>query len=403
LLRLRINYQITQLSNPMARIYLDARAVFGPSGLNRYCEGLIPQLAAQAPFHELIVIRLERAPGPPYTGAANVREVRVSGVTGTLPLLLSRRSLARVFAEHGPPDLLHALFHVVPFGIRAVRPAPTRVVVTLHDLIWVDYPRQVEPTLLHAWWRRRLGSAAIRYALAIADHVLCNSETTRRSAERWVDRQRTSVAYHGVAEPFFAPPPSEPPIATPPIIAAFGVAKPYKNVACLVRAFATIAAARPDVQLLLIGGDGGARDLIGRLGVADRVRITRSVGDTELRTLVRGASVFVVPSLVEGFGMPVLEAMALGTPVVISDTPALREVAGAAALAFDARQPASLAAALTKMLDGEGLSSRMSAAGRERARQFDWAKTAEQTLAVYGRLLRSGGGGSAVSVSTLAM
>jgi glycosyltransferase involved in cell wall biosynthesis len=386
----------------LARIYLDARAVFGPSGLNRYCEGLIPQLAAQAPFHELIVIRLEGAPGGPYAAAANVREVRVPGVTGTLPQLLSREALARVFAEHGPPDLLHALFHVVPFGIRAVRAAPPRIVVTLHDLIWVDYPRLVEPTLLHAWWRRRLGTIAIRHTLDTADHVLCNSEATRRSAERWIDRERTSVAYHGVAEPFFAGTAREP--AAPPYdIAAFGVAKPYKNVPCLVRAFALIAAARPDVRLLLVGGDGGARDLIERHGLADRVRITGPLADTELRAAIRAAAVFVVPSLVEGFGLPALEAMALGTPVVVSDTPALREVAADAALAFDPHQPASLAAVLTRVLDEEGLSSRMSAAGRQRARQFDWARTAEQTLAVYDSVLPARRGGSAVSVSTLRM
>jgi glycosyltransferase involved in cell wall biosynthesis len=369
----------------VSRIYLDARAVSGPSGLNRYCEGLIPQLAAQAPFHELIVVRLERAPGPPYAAAPNVREVRVPGVTGTLPLLASRRTLARVFAEHGPPDLLHSLFHLVPFGIRAVRQAPPRIVVTLHDLIWVDYARQVEPTLLHAWWRRRLGSTAIRYALATADHVLCNSEATRGAAQRWVERERTSVVYHGVAEPFFAMaggPREEAPLS----IAAFGVAKPYKNVACVVRAFARIAPARPALQLLLVGGDGGVRDLIAHLGLADRVRITGPVDDTELRTLIRGAAVFVLPSLVEGFGLPVLEAMALGTPVVVSDVAALREIAGDAALAFDPREPASLAAALNNVLDQERLSSRMSAAGKLRARQFDWARTAEQTLAIYERV-----------------
>jgi glycosyltransferase involved in cell wall biosynthesis len=375
------------------RIYLDARAVFGPSGLNRYCEGLIPQLAAQAPFHELIVVRLERAPGGPYAAAANVREVRVPGVTGTLPLLLSRRTLARVFAEHGPPDLLHALFHVVPFGIRSVRAAPPRIVVTLHDLIWVDYARQVEPTRLHAWWRRRLGSTAIRYALDSADHVLCDSEATRRSAERWIDQERASVAYPGVAEPFFALTPCQPP-TVPRVIGAFGVTKPYKNVRCLVRAFALIAAGRPDVQLLLIGGDGGARDLIDRHGLAGRVRITGPLADAELRLLIQGAAVFVVPSLVEGFGLPALEAMALGTPVVVSETPALREVAGDAAIGFDPHQPASLAAALTKVLDDEGLSSRMSAAGRQRARQFHWARTAEQTLAIYDRIT------PAVSIST---
>jgi len=387
------------------RIYLDARAVYGPSGLHRYCEGLIPQLAAQAPFHELIVVRLERAPGGPYAAAPNVREVRVPGVTGTLPLLLSRRTLARVFTEHGPPDLLHALFHVVPFGIRTVRAAPPRIVVTLHDLIWIDYARLVEPTRLHAWWRRRLGTTAIRHALDTADHVLCNSEATRQSAERWIDRERTSVAYHGVAEPFFAPAPRKPP-AAPLTIAAFGVAKPYKNVACLVRAFALIAAARPDVQLLLIGGDGGARDLIDRHGLADRVRISGPLADTELRGSIRDAAVFVVPSRVEGFGLPVLEAMALGTPAVVSDTPALREVAGDAAIAFDPLEPASLAAVLTRVLDEEGLSNRMSAAGRLRARQFDWTRTAEQTLAVYARVLSARpetGPNPAVSVSTLRM
>jgi glycosyltransferase involved in cell wall biosynthesis len=371
----------------MARIYLDARAVFGPSGLNRYCEGLIPQLAAQAPFHQLIVIRLERAPGPAFAAAANVREVRVPGVTGTLPLLLSRRTLARVFAEHGAPDLLHSLFHVVPFGVRAVHGGRPPIVVTLHDLIWVDYSRQVEPTRLHAWWRRRLGSTAIRHALASADHVLCNSDATRRSADRWIARERTSVVYHGVAEPFFAVPAGGRRAGAPAVIAAFGVAKRYKNVECLVRAFALIAEARPALQLLLIGGDGGTRDLSARLGVADRVRITGPLADTELRTSIRDAAVFVVPSLVEGFGLPVLEAMALGTPVVASDIPALREVAGDAALTFNPHQPESLAAALINVLDDDRLGSRMSTAGRARARQFDWGRTAEQTLAAYERIL----------------
>src|SRR5205085_12463656 len=104
------------------------------------------------------------------------------------------------------PDLLHSLFHVVPFGIRAVRESPPRIIVTLHDLIWVDYAREVEPTIVHAWWRRRLGTAAIRYALGIADHVLCNSEATRRSAGRWLPPSRATVIYHGVGEEFFGAP-----------------------------------------------------------------------------------------------------------------------------------------------------------------------------------------------------
>src|SRR5207237_5757291 len=159
----------------------------------------------------------------------------------------------------------------------------------------------------------------------------------------------------------------------PPSIVAFGVAKRYKNVGCLVRAFALISSEHPAARLLLIGGDGGARDLIDRLGLAERVIITGAVADAHLRTMIRDAAVFVVPSLVEGFGLPVLEAMALGTPVVVSDTPALREVAGDAALAFDPREPRSLASALNRLLVDEPLRDKLRTAGTARARQFDWA------------------------------
>jgi glycosyltransferase involved in cell wall biosynthesis len=129
------------------------------------------------------------------------------------------------------------------------------------------------------------------------------------------------------------------------------------------------------------------RRLASRLGVLERVRFCGSAYGAELVQLLHGAIALIFPSLVEGFGLPVLEAMALGTPVVVSDVPALREVAGDAALVFDPYRPESLAAALTSVLDDERLGSRMSAAGRARARQFAWARTAEQTLAAYERVL----------------
>jgi glycosyltransferase involved in cell wall biosynthesis len=372
----------------MARIYLDARAVLGPSGLNRYCEGLIPELARQAPFHQFIVVRLERAGARAFSAAPNVREVAVPGVTGTLPLLLSRARLARVFRLNGLPDLLHSIFHVVPFGIRRSRAGPRRIVVTLHDLIWIDYARQVEPSIVHAWWRRRLGSTAIEHALRVADHVLCNSEATRRSAERWLPPGRATVVYHGVGQEFFAAQTDDPSDPHPPYVAAFGIAKPYKNVPCLVHAFAAIAAERPTLRLVLLGGDGGAAGDIARLGLGGRVTVAAPVADRQMRALVAGAAAFVVPSLVEGFGLPVLEAMALGAPVIVSDTPALREIAGGAAVTFDPLQPSSLAAALRSVLDDPALSARLREQGAAHARQFEWRRTAEQTLAVYDLLLQ---------------
>ena len=305
----------------MARICLDARAVLGPSGLNRYCEGLIPELASQAPFHEFVVVRLRRGESRPYSSAQNVRELFVDGVTGTLPLLASRRRLAGVFERTGVPDLFHALFHVIPFGIRNLRHPPATVVVTLHDLIWVDHPRLVEPTPVHAWWRRRLGSTAIRHALQTADHVVCNSCATLHAAARWIAADHCSVVYHGVGDEFFAPDIDDgEAIVNGPYIAAFGVAKAYKNISCLVRAFASIADAHADLRLVLLGGDGGARADIDRLHIGDRVVVLPLLTDQELRAAMRHAIVFVVPSLVEGFGLPAIEAMALGVPLIVSDT-----------------------------------------------------------------------------------
>jgi glycosyltransferase involved in cell wall biosynthesis len=371
----------------VARIYLDARAVLGPSGLNRYCQGLIPELAAQAPSHQFIVIRLRRAAGTPYCSAPNVDEVFVDGVTGTLPLLLSRGRLGRIFRRTGAPDLLHALFHVVPFGVRTLPDHPKRIVVTLHDLIWVDHAREVEPTAVHAWWRQRLGSTAIRYALRTADHVVCNSEATRRAAERWIAPARCTVVYHGVGREFFARDGDNgAPNDRAPYVAAFGVPKAYKNIACLVRAFALLAGERPDLGLVLLAGDGGARADINRLGLADRVTVYGPLTDPQLRAVVQHAAVFVVPSLVEGFGLPAIEAMALGTPLIVSDTPALREVAGDAAIMFDPLKPPSLAVAIAKMLDDRQLRIDVTARARVRAGQFRWSRCAQQTLAVYAAL-----------------
>jgi glycosyltransferase involved in cell wall biosynthesis len=104
---------------------------------------------------------------------------------------------------------------------------------------------------------------------------------------------------------------------------------------------------------------------------------------------MRDAAIFVVPSLVEGFGLPALEAMALGTPLIVSDTPALREVTGDAALAFDPFSDAALASAIATLLDDDGLRAELAARGRRRARAFEWSRCAEQTLAVYDRVLQT--------------
>jgi glycosyltransferase involved in cell wall biosynthesis len=376
----------------MARIYLDARAPSGGmSGVDRYCRDLIPELAAQAPQHEFTVIRSRDASEPRLSLLGNLREVAIGGGRGALPLLMSRPQLRGLFRAIGPPDVYHSLFHLLPFGVRRGRTAPKRVVVTLHDLIWIDYARQVERTALAAAWRRRLALTAIPYALRAADHIICNSEATARSADRWVRRDRCTAIHMGVSQEFFA-------LRTGsetddgckperPYIAAFGVPKAYKNIRCLVQAFATLAQTWPAPRLVLIGGNGNAGRDIQRAGLSERVIVLRDVRDPELRDVIRRAEVLVVPSIVEGFGLPVAEAMALGTPVVVSNTPALCEVAGNAAQAFEASNPTELAELLTKVLGDERLRAEMAARGRLRSSQFTWAHAAKRTLAVYENLL----------------
>jgi len=196
-----------------------------------------------------------------------------------------------------------------------------------------------------------------------------------------------------------------------PYVLAIGNTKPHKDLTTLLRALAQMAPARPDLRLLLVGAEPPGYLGAPRAGappgaapaappgvpprvplgvppgvppeVRARVVFTGRVTDTELRTLYAGASAFVFPSRYEGFGLPPLEAMALGVPVVCADAASLPEVVGDAALLFPPGDAAALAAALSRVLDDPALRERLSQAGRERATQFTWQRTAAATVAAY--------------------
>jgi glycosyltransferase involved in cell wall biosynthesis len=379
----------------MARIYLDARPLSSPfSGFGRYCRELIPELVAQAPGHEFVVIRSGQKDGNgPFPGSDGLRELVLRG-RGTGSLLASTPRLRLLFRRYGIPDLYHSLFHLLPLGLRRGATAPAHVIVTLHDLIWIDYSRQTERTRLAAVWRRHLGSMAIRYALQRADHVICDSEATLREAGRWISRTNCTPIHLGVAPEFFvdsdASDRNDTRQAGAPYVAAFGVPKAYKNIGCLVRAFSVLVRDWPTTRLVLIAGDGGARREIERCGLEPSVSVISSPTDAQIRDVIRHAEALVVPSLAEGFGLPVLEAMALGTPVVVSRAPALLEVAGDAALVFDTTNPADLAAVLARLLADGALRAELARRGIERAREFTWRRTAAATLAAYDRVLEYG-------------
>ena len=164
--------------------------------------------------------------------------------------------------------------------------------------------------------------------------------------------------------------------------------QPHKNLASIIRALVELD---PNVQLVLAGApaphERELEALARELGVSDRVRFVDWVSDADLQGLYRGARAFVLPSFIEGFGLPVLEAMCVGTPVACSERSALKEVAGDAALLFDPGDQRAVTDAVRRVLGDDQLRRRLTAAGRERVREFTWQRTAELTLASYRRAM----------------
>lgn len=378
----------------MARIYLDARNITAtPAGVARYALSLVPELVRQAPQHEFIVVRHTSNRTPIEVEGAELSEAFISCPIDTMQNYLGGAyALDGVFREFGAPNIYHSLFHILPRGIRR-RARGAQVVVTLHDLVWIDHPHQSQPSWRSAELIRAFARLAIPYALKTADHTICVSEPTLRRAERWLNPDRASTIYHGVSPEFFeaAPPLSErlsqfEQLQTP-LIVAVGNAKAYKNLDRLVDAFARARRELGAGHLVLIGDCAELEGFIAQSGAQEFISRPGFLTDEELRALLGRARLFVFPSLVEGFGLPILEAMAMGAPTAVSDLEPMRTIAGSAALHFNPYHTGELARAIKLVLSEGSLHRRLSDAARARAAEFRWPKTAEQTLKIYEQLL----------------
>jgi len=279
------------------------------------------------------------------------------------------------------------LFHGPDFVLPPLRPR-TRAIVTVHDLSFLHLPHCFEPALLDYL------NAAVPRAAARADWVLADSESTRRDAiERLgVLEQQTSVLYPGVESRFqriqdraalnrvrtqYGLPEH--------FILSVGTVQPRKNYVRLVEAFAQLDS--EDVHLVIVGGKGWLyQELFRRieeLDLQERVHLTGYVDDADLPTIYNLAQVVAQPSLYEGFGIPIVEAMACGIPVVAADNSSLPEAAGDAGLLVDALDSEALADALSRALTDSQLRRTMIERGLTQARQFTWQKAAETLHAIY--------------------
>ena len=327
--------------------------------------GLIPRRGVVAPRVTRLPVRLS---GMPFHLAAQF---------GAIPALALLRRL----------DVLHS-----PANAGPVRVPGVASVVTFHDTIWARAPEQWgTPSAVRSMYRVALPSA--RHA----DRVIAGSADARRDlCELFgLARERIDVAHHGVRVDPAAPATDESALrsrlglSADPVVLCVAQKRAYKNQEALVNALADERLT--GVRLVMPGSptayEQRLRELAAELGVAGRVHLPGWLEDADLEGLYGLATCVALPSRLEGFGLPVLEAMARGVPVACSDRTALPEVAGDAALLFDPDDPEAVASALDRLMHDPQLREKLAGRGRERAAQFTWDAAADATVASYVRAL----------------
>ena len=312
----------------------------------------------------------------------------------TLELHLSRRDTSNpagrvVWEQLAQPGVLRQIGADLVHGPVFVGPlvAPCPVVATIHDLSFIRFPHMFRPAnRLYLTIMTRLSARRARRLIAVSEHAASESVDLLGTP-----REKVTVVYHGVDEVFRPRSASEVDEfrrrkGLPEDFVLFvGTLEPRKNLVRLIEAFAQIDEGR--YQLVLAGGKGWLYDdlftRVEELGLGDAVLFPGYVPNEELPLWYNAASAFAYPSLYEGFGMPVTEAQACGTPVLTSNVSSLPEAAGEAALLVDPYDVDALASGLKRMLGDQALRKHLRDEGLARARAFTWARTARETAQVY--------------------
>ncbi len=353
-------------------------------GIGRYVRELVAALARQPTRYDyrLFVSGAKTLPPPP------------SASFTWKPTRLTPRTLARIWQRARVPlpvefftgavDLYHATDFVLP-------PTRARSLLTVHDLSFVRVPEAASPRL------KAYLDVVVPRSVRRADHILADSQATKddlmalygtRADKITVLLCGVDARFHRVDDPAIRLKYNIPPR---PYIFSVGTVQPRKNYARLIQALAALRARHYDVDLVIAGGRGWLDDPIyaeiDAAKMADHVHFIGFADDADLPALYSAALITAVPSLYEGFGIPVLESMACGTPVVTSNVSSLPEVGGDAALTVDPTSLDEIIAALQRLIDDEALRADLAARGIARAREFTWERSMQQLEQVYARLL----------------
>ena len=366
------------------RIGIEARWLSGETtGFGKYALNLLLEFNRMQPGHQFLVYVNERCENPRLFNNDRMQQVIVpwkppfykqAGIP--LDIVWRRRRL----------DLFHYAYNAPALW------TPGPFVLTLHDLSYLHVPEMV--SWIHrttAWWQLKWKSAQARRIITVS-----NFSKRDIVARLGIDDSRMDVIYHGVEPAFTRADPERQEAAglkyalKKPFFLYVGTYLPHKNLALLIQAFQRFRARWPQpAQLVLAGRPGrnseNVKQRIRELGLEADVRLLGFVPDEDLPALYSRSAAFVYPSRFEGFGLPLIEAMACGTPVLAANTSCLPEVGGDAALYFDADDVEGLADALFRILKDGNLGQDMIERGLVRAAKFSWRSAAESTLESYDR------------------
>jgi glycosyltransferase involved in cell wall biosynthesis len=374
------------------RITVDiSPAVHRHAGMGRYTHELVTALLAIDPSNQYEAVYYAPAssdrPDPPLDRLP-ARRLRMSAKPWRMSVVLADYAGMPLDRWLQPGEVFHATDNWLP----PLRQAKT--VITIQDLTHLFFPEYHLP--LNRWYLRLMLPRFLRRASA----VIAASESTRRDIERQIKipAEKLSVIYHGVN-------PSYHPITNAAVLAEvraryrlpkeyvlyLGTIEPRKNLPTVLEAYHALLAQTAPLPDLVIAGRKGWRyqpvfDQVQALGLEARVHFTDWVAEEDAPAIMNAARAFVYPSHYEGFGLPPLEAMACGLPVICSNASSLPEVVGQAGLLLPPDDPHAWVEALSRVLSDATLSGALRARGLAQASRFTWEATARQTLAVYERV-----------------
>jgi glycosyltransferase involved in cell wall biosynthesis len=380
------------LGRAVAKIGFDARYIHDQyHGIGRYAYNTIEALTRIDPSREYVMFtgrgKESRFNLTQLAGRPNIKMV-----PGPWPLYWPQEQLKwpGLLKQH-KIDLFHSPYIVVP----ALRRRNLPVLITIHDLIFDRYPHYMPSP-----WFRPLYQAHMRLGIQVSSKVICVSEATQRDLEKYYRVDRASMVIPEGVDDGFSQTPNrnnlnvvkEKYLLRNPFILTVGARRPHKNHPALVQAFAQIAEHIPH-DLVFVGPPDArfldqTAEAVKLWQIQHRVRFLDWVPEDDLPAFYRMADVVVLPSMIEGFGLPALEAMASGTVVIASGNTSFAEVMGDTGVLIDPVSPGCLSDEILKLLSRHPAERhRLGLAGRERAKSFTWERTAQKIKTVYDEIL----------------